>query len=459
MDLRKPHSTLQFVLRSTGVDRAVVYATLTSITPLIVGPVTVLLIASQFSLVLQGYYYTFGSLLALQYLFELGLGQAIIQFASHEWSQLNFNDEGQIVGAADSLSRLISLGRQSIKWYSALAVLIVILLVPVGFLLFASSGNTEIQWVGPWLALCVGTGISLILLPLFYLLQGCNQVSQFWFYRWIQQVVNGLALWFAIALGAALWTLAIATFAGLVWSIIFLIYRYRPFVITFFRVQHGHAIIDWRTEVWPLQWRIAITWASTYFPPQLFVPVLFVFSGPVVAGQMGMTTTLGSVLIAVSSNWIVTKAPRFGILIAGKKFKELDNLFFRSFFISVIVACLGAILLWCGIVLLSALNLPFATRILAPLPAGLLLAASVLTSAAISLNIYLRAYKKEPLARVFLIASLAIAALTLLLGSQFGAVGVTMGYLGVLIFYQIPSTVQVFQHSRVSWQHPQPLSA
>jgi len=82
---------LPHLLHLVGVDRAVGYAVLGNLTSLILGPVTVLLIAMRFSPEIQGYYYTFGSLVALQVLFEMGLGQAIIPFASHEWSSLSLD--------------------------------------------------------------------------------------------------------------------------------------------------------------------------------------------------------------------------------------------------------------------------------------------------------------------------------------------------------------------------------
>ncbi len=45
--------------------------------------------------------------------------------------------------------------------------------------------------------------------------------------------------------------------------------------------------ISWRREVWPFQWKIAVSWLCDYFIFQLFTPVLFAFRGPVEAGQDG----------------------------------------------------------------------------------------------------------------------------------------------------------------------------
>jgi O-antigen/teichoic acid export membrane protein len=440
---------IKSTLRKMEMDRAVAYAVLGNIASLIFGPVTALLVATRFSPDLQGYYYTFGSLTSLQFLFELGLGQAIIQFASHEWVKLGFDADRRIVGADDSLSRLTSLGRLSLRWYGLAAALVLVVLGLGGYVFFARSPTSGVNWMWPWFAVCLGVALNLVLTPTFFLLQGCNQVSQFWFYRFIQQVVNGLVLWIAILFGAGLWASPLAMACGLVWSVVFLL-QYIPFLRTFLSKPAGPRIA-WSTEVWPIQWRIAVSWFSTYFTSQLFTPVLFKFSGPAVAGQMGLTNTLTNVLVAISSNWVVTKAPQFGGLVARRQFKSLDRTFFRSLLVSITVACFGAAAGAILIYLLYRIGSPLSERILPPLPATLFLVAGVVSSALASLAVYLRAHKKEPLVGVFSSGSLMVAILTLVLGSRIGALGIAIGYLGVLVAFELPTSLFVFERCRRAW--------
>ena len=438
------------ILRVFGIDRAVGYAILGNFTALILGPITLLLIAWRFSPELQGYYYTFGSLIALQAFFDLGLGQAIIQFASHDWSTLSLDEKGRIVGDEAARSRLLSLGRLSFRWYGWVAILLVLVLAPAGYSFFSHSPAAGVSWPGPWIALCVGVGGGFALLPVFSLLQGCNQIPQFWFYRWIQQVVNGLTLWAAIILGAGLWTLAIASAAGLLWSTFFLLRRYPGFVGSFLSPPTGPRI-HWQADVWPVQWRIAISWIGAYFTTSIFAPVLFRLYGPVAAGQMGMTVTLSLVLLALSSTWVVTKAPRFGVLIAQGNYRELDRLFRSSFLVSIGVSCLGAFIIGLGVFLLHWVGHPLSARLLRPLPTLLLLSGAVLNSATMGLSVYLRAHKREPLASVYLLTALVVLATTLLLGARFGALGITAGYLGSVAVIQLPISIIVFQRRRAEW--------
>src|SRR5687768_1302919 len=86
-----------------AVDRAVSYSALATVTRILAGPFTAVLVATRLSPETQGYYFTFFSLLAVQVFVELGLGQVTVQFASHEWSRLGLEADGRVSGAPDAM--------------------------------------------------------------------------------------------------------------------------------------------------------------------------------------------------------------------------------------------------------------------------------------------------------------------------------------------------------------------
>ncbi len=432
------------------MDRAVAFAVLGNLASLVCGPVTALLIALYFSPELQGFYYTIGSLTSLQFLMDMGFSQTILLFASHEGAGLGLSRRGRITGAGNPLSRFIHLGKMAFRWYGSMASVLVIGLAVGGCLLFSRSTAEEIRWTWPWLTICLGVGVNFCLLPVWSLLQGCNQVAEYWFYRWIQQVVNAISLWLAVLLGTGLWASAWATGAGLAWTGLFLWGKYPEFCPSFATNVPGPRL-RWREDVWPVQWRIAVTWFSGTFTTQLFVPLLFYLSGPALAGQMGMTATLGSVLSALASNWVVTRGPRMGVLIAQGQYGELDATFFRAFTAAVGVICAGATGTWGLICLLYTVENPLGLRILPPLPSGLFLLAMVFSTVNVCLATYLRAYKKEPLAAVSFIATVLTFGLAAVLGRYFGATGVCAAYLGVLACIQFPLSVWIFAYCRAAW--------
>src|SRR5579872_5549471 len=89
-----------------GLDRAVGFSVLARFWSSAAGLVTVALIARFLSPAEQGYYYTLGSLVALQIIFELGFSFVILQMASHERAHLEISRIGTITGNPVSHARL-----------------------------------------------------------------------------------------------------------------------------------------------------------------------------------------------------------------------------------------------------------------------------------------------------------------------------------------------------------------
>ena len=110
-------------LRWIEVDRAVAYSILEKVWRFPAGLITLLLISSYLTPEIQGFYFTFISVLDLQGLIELGFSLVITPFASHEWVHLGWDGKGRISGDKKPLSRLISLGRLVFKWYFIAGIL------------------------------------------------------------------------------------------------------------------------------------------------------------------------------------------------------------------------------------------------------------------------------------------------------------------------------------------------
>ena len=108
------------------IDRATLYALLLRVWQFTGGAVSALLIAAFFSREVQGFYYTFASLMALQAFFEPGFNIVIINVSSHEWSRLSLDDAGDIQGDVQALSRLVSVGRLIFRWYGVASLLFVV---------------------------------------------------------------------------------------------------------------------------------------------------------------------------------------------------------------------------------------------------------------------------------------------------------------------------------------------
>src|SRR5947207_15746766 len=85
---RRLDSVRTWLRLKLGLDRAVGFTVLARGWSSLAGLMTVALIARFLSPHEQGYFYTFGSLIALQIVFELGFAFVILQMASHERAHL-----------------------------------------------------------------------------------------------------------------------------------------------------------------------------------------------------------------------------------------------------------------------------------------------------------------------------------------------------------------------------------
>ncbi len=200
-------------MRRLGIDGAVAFTLLWRLWMAGAGAIALFLVALTLSSEQQGYYFTFDSLLNLKIIFELGLSYVLMQCASHEMSCLSWNGERRIVGDRAARNRLRDLYRLALKWYTAAALLLCLILIPLGYFFFKTSrgASGSVSWVGPWALLVSSTGLSLLLSPFWAVIEGCGLVASVARVRLTEAVCNSCLLWALLVLHTGLWSIAIAT--------------------------------------------------------------------------------------------------------------------------------------------------------------------------------------------------------------------------------------------------------
>jgi O-antigen/teichoic acid export membrane protein len=443
------------LLKWLEVDRAVMFAVLSKVWSLFAAPITLLLISFYLKPEVQGIYYTFLSLIALQSFIELGFCIVITQFASHEWASLKLDSTGFISGDEHARMRLISLGRLVFKWYAGMSLIFILLVGTGGYLFLSQSPDPDIPWKGPWFALVLVAGLQVWALPFLSLLEGCGQVHTIYRFRFIQGAIATLAIWLAMSWGLGLWMAVVGLAIVLVSSLYLLLVFYRNFFKPFYACKPKDGI-HWREEIWPMQWRLALGGSMSYFMVSIYTPILFYYHGSIIAGQMGMTWQLTSALGSIAMAWVATKVPRFGVLAAQNNYRELDRFFFRTSGISMGVISVGGIVLWLLVYGLNYLDHPLSQRMLPPLPLGLFIAGTILGQIAQCQSAYLRAHKQEPFLLYSVIYGFCNGVLVWVLGSKFGALGASVGYFGVMCLVSVPLGSYIWVKCRKKWHVSEP---
>ena len=436
-------------LKSIHVTKEVFIGAVNRLWTLLSGPITIIFVLNYFSEITQGYFYTFKQLLALRVLTELGLGTVIIQFVSHEWAHLSVTKNGNITGKIEAKNRLASIIKFSFKWFFRASALLFIILLIIGMYLFGSKSDPTINWFWPWFFLAALTSFELLLIPGFSILTGCNDVFFVYSVQLLKAIINIIFIWLTIALGLGIWSLVIGSGISIIISTIILGYFKADLIKKMIRVKINDNF-EWKTEIWPMQWRIALSWLCGYFTYNLFTPVLFHFQGPEAAGQMGMTMSVISVIGFVPSLWIKPNMPQFGIHIAKKNYFELDKHFFKLLKVVLVFLLFTAFILWIGFYIINVYNFSFAARLLPLLPITLLIIAKTLSSSTSPFSDYLRAHKKEPFVIISVISSLLIAGSNIYFGSKFGAYEMVLGYLFIIIILT-PISFTIWFTLRKKW--------
>jgi hypothetical protein len=432
-----------------GIDGAVALTFLARAMNIIGSTGTVMLIARFLSKVEQGYYYTLLSLVSMQVVFELGFSFVILQMAAHDSSRVVMSADGQVSGDPVAHGRLASILRLCVRWYTLAAVLMAALLTTSGLYFFSrhSVSGAGVYWVGPWFTAVLFSSVSLWFLPFTSFLEGCGHIRAVAGLRLQQAMLGSASAWAGMMLHHGLYSPALVI-AAQVFTAAYFLNKHRRLLLGLLRHASGDQRVAWSREVWPFQWRIAVSWTCTSFTSQLFIPILFACRGPGEAGQMGMSLSITGYMANLVLPWMTTKAPLFGRMIARKQFLELDTLFLRTLAQAMGVFTLAVCAACGGVGLLSVMFPRFAVRMVPMHLFAMLVVASGANCVIQSLATLLRSFKREP----FLGQSLAASAITLtmvaLTARTWGNAGVAASYGAATAVIALPIALLVFGRAR-----------
>ena len=445
------------LLRKAGIDRAVGMTLLGNGWSGVSGLVTLLLLTHFLTPVEQGFYYTFAGFLSATVLFDLAVSYVALQYASHERAHLEWTPQGTLTGDPVAKMRLASLLRMSLLWYGVVALVIIAAWIPAGLLFFGRHAPpvTTVAWEVPWIWITVVSAGTLALSPLLAVMEGCGLVAQIATLRTVQNVASSFLLWLALLLGWGLYAAPMPGMTILICGLGWIGWKQRPFLRDLLSpaaiTGGGGAVFRWREEVWPFQWRMALSGICGYVIFQMFTPVLFAARGPVEAGRMGLSLTIMQVIASLAMSWMTTKMQRFGTLAAGQHWAEMDHLFFSNLWRSWAVAAAGVTAFCLLALLVSHLGYPISRRLLGPLPLALLGATTIVNHAVGAQALYLRAHRREPMLGVSLAVAALVGASNLLLPRQYGATGMMLGYLLVTLFVGLGGATWLFVTNRRRW--------
>jgi len=440
------------LLNKFGIDGAIALTILTRIIQAGGGIVSIFFVSKYLSPHEIGYYYTFSSILAIQIFFELGLSGIITQYTAYEFSHLKWGDDFKLIGEQYYKSRLSSLLIFCVKWFAIISIALFVALLYAGFSFFSTyNKGLNIEWKNPWIILCLTTSLNLFIDPLLAFFDGLGHIKDMSKIRLIQKITNVLLLFIFFACGFKLYSAALASLIAICVNYVQIVFSNRIRYLKVIWSAKSEWVINYYKEIFPFQWRIALSWVSGYFIFQLFNPILFATEGVVVAGQMGMTLAALSGILSVSMSWINTKVPLLSMLVSKRDYTTLDISFKK---IAVQATGANAFITLCFVIvvqLLKYLHMSLAERFLVFIPLICMCLASIVNQFIFALAVYMRCHKKEPMLIQSIVMGLLVSISTFVLGKEFGLMGITVSYVSLTCIVALPWTIYLFITKRKEW--------
>jgi hypothetical protein len=397
----------------------------------------------------QGYHFTFLSFGAFQTFFELGFYLVILNTAAHEWAHLTLR-EGVIEGPVSTRKRLAALLRFSLRWYAWISCAFVTVVLVAGWLFFSAQPDIGVSWRAPWIAMALCAGIQMWANASLSFFEGCGQIQDVYRIRIIAASSGQLAGWLVLACGGELWTGPVLIGVTALSQLLQIARRFSPFFRSLWVLPTAGAL-SWRTEIWPLQWRLGLQGMAGFFFFSLFTPIAFHYYGALAAGQVGMSWTLANGFLSVFSGWLQARAPGLAQLIAQNKHDEIDNLFRRTLVFSALALLLALISVWIVLTAVHLTGIAIAEKFLPPGPLACFFGAALLLHISSGFSMYFRAHKQDPGTALNLLTGIMIGIVVWAAGAMSGPAAMAAGFLLVLVLFLLPCQTAIFLRYRQRW--------
>jgi O-antigen/teichoic acid export membrane protein len=448
--------TFKSIATKFGINKTIFYTSSSTSIAALGSLLSALLVIKFLSFEEQGFYYTFGSIVAIQIFFELGLNGIITQFVAHEFANLSFDQEANIIGSEYNKSRISSLLHFCVKWYLFFSFGLFLVLTISGIVFFTEfqQNNVNINWLMPWLLLSLVTALNLLLSPIIAFLQGLGKVKELANFQLYSQFARLVVVSTGLIFGLKLYVLGFGILTIFIIMLINIVRRFKIQLTTIWNIPITEKIHYYK-EIFPYQWKIGLSWISGYFIFQLFNPVLFASEGAKVAGQMGLTLTALNGIMTISFAWMTTKVPLFSTFIAKKEFYQLDKVFNKTFKQSFLINIFLLLFFYIIILMIRSFNLTIgknniSDRFIPNIPLICMIITVIINQVVSSWATYLRCHKKEPFLYNSIVGGLLTSFSTIYFGKYFGLNGITIGYF-VINIIMLPWAYYIFLSKQKQW--------
>lgn len=371
--------------------------------------------------------YSFGGILAIQGLFELGFNQVLQQYVSHERPLIRIFKGTIRGGQREALLRLRVCFRIAVIWYGLLGFIVLIVVGIYGDRFFAIHNEGEANWRIGWWILVTSSVFSVLTQPFMLVINGLDFVSFVNKWRTLSIIIQTVVLWAALGSGLSIMAQGLSAWVGAVcliipfWLAFYPLYRTLSSKVEFVRFRPLFS------QIFRLQTRTAATWMTGYLVYQAFSPILLLTTDAIRVGQFGMTQAVLASAASFPLAWVQTKLPRIGAALGVHDF-ALSKKLFKEGMVRVMV--LSVPVLVGAYAILFGMQARFFTgqRILSVPEASLLIAGFAAQNVVLATGGFVRAHKADPFVLMAWVQAGVTVSLLWLLSVKFSLMGAAIAF-------------------------------
>ena len=208
----------------------------------------------------------------------------------------------------------------------------------------------------------------------------------------------------------------------------------------------GESDIRWRRDVFPLQWRIAVSWACGYLIFSLFTPIVFSTHGAAEAGRLGMAMSVFSAVTTLGLSWINAKTPTFAMHVSRGESAALNELFHAVALRSTAATALLGFTIVAMAYAATLLGVNAIHRVASPAVLFWIACTATINTAVYAGAVYMRAHREEPMLPVSIVSALLTVGVVMLM--RYDVQRMMLGYAAISSCVALPWTLLLLKRYR-----------
>jgi len=415
---------LRAIAIKEGADPAVVTTFLVRVTTSFVPFISVLIVVRFLTVEQQGFWYLFTSLLAIAGNAELGFGQILSRLCAIEWGR-------RAEGHGDSAVRLQNLFKVSLVFGLTFGLVAAVGTGFAGYYWISTRPavqSAHIDWKLTWWLSSVAGPLLIALSMVNSFFEGCQLIATVNVRRFVMSWAGLVGSAGVFLMGGNLLGFAGSRLLPFAVGVAMIGVQHRELISSLGDWWSAEKLVSWSGDIWPLQWRYALSWSSGILINALYVPVVFNYLGPADGGRFGLSMSILTFIFMTTTMLAGAKSPRLAMLFGQRKFAEMRHELKNMCLLTLATFVVLAMGLVAVVVALQSTHSNFANR-LVPLPLIVLGLLGVLGNAVFTLSsTFARSLRGEPFVALSIVQGLLTLGLAFWATRSFGVAGTLLVY-------------------------------